>query len=276
MTRRVLKGSFITFIMILVYAPIVSMILFSFNANKSFTRFGGFSLRWYSELFNHREMMQAVLVTIIVAVVSTIISTIIGTLAAIGLSRQRKVIRNLTLTATNIPIINPEIITAISLFVLFGMLYLPSGYLTIILAHVAFSTPYVIITVYPKVRSLDPNLADAAADLGANPFQTLTKVILPQLRVAIIAGAAIAFTMSFDDFVISYFVTIGSGVSNISTYLYTLKRGMDPKVNALSALIFLVIGLKVTYDYFIGGPRKARREKLRGWKKYYYLYLHCY
>lgn len=264
MTKKIFRSSFISLILVLIYLPIGSMILFSFNKNKSFTRFGGFSFRWYLELFNHSEMMRAVLVTIIVAVVSTIISTIIGTLAAIALSKQRKILRNLTLTANNIPIINPEIITAISLFVLFGILYLPSGYLTIILAHIAFSTPYVIITVYPKVKSLDPNLADAAADLGATPFKALTKVILPQLRVAIIAGAAIAFTMSFDDFVISYFVTIGSGVSNISTYLYTLKRGIDPKVNALSALIFLVIGLKVTYDYFIGGPRKAREEKLRG------------
>lgn len=264
MTKKVFKTSFISIILLLIYLPIGSMILFSFNSNQSFTRFGTFSLRWYQALFQHQEMMQAVLVTIIVAVVSTFIATIIGTLAAISLSKQKRILRNLTLTATNIPIINPEIITAISLFVLFGIFYLPSGYLTIILAHIAFSTPYVIITVYPKVRSLDPNLSDAAADLGATPFQTLMKVIFPQLKVAIIAGAAIAFTMSFDDFVISYFVTIGSGISNISTYLYTLKRGMDPKVNALSALIFLVIGLKVTYDYFIGAPRKARKEKIRG------------
>ena len=270
MTKKVFKGSFIALIIALVYAPIASMVLFSFNTNKSFTRFGGFSLRWYHDLFQNEAMMQAVFVTIIVAVISTIISTSIGTLAAISLSKQRKIFRKLTLTATNIPIINPEIITAISLFVLFGMLHLPSGYLTIILAHIAFSTPYVIITVYPKVTSLDPNLSDAAADLGANPFQTLAKVILPQLKVAIIAGAAIAFTMSFDDFVISYFVTIASGVSNISTYLYTLKRGIDPKVNALSTLIVLVVGIKIAYDYFIGGPRKEKREKIRGWKNYFY------
>ena len=272
MNNRILKSSFITLVLGLIYLPIASMILFSFNSNQSFRRFGGFSFRWYIELFQHEEMMRAVLVTIIVAIVSTIISTIIGTLAAIALSKQKKVLKNLTLTATNIPILNPEIITAISLFVLFGIFHLPSGYLTMILAHIAFSTPYVIITVYPKVRSLDPNLADAAADLGATPFQTLTRVIFPQLKVAIIAGAAIAFTMSFDDFVISYFVTIGSGVSNISTYLYTLKRGMDPKVNALSTLIVLVIGLKITYDYFIGGPRKMRKEKLRGWEKLLFLY----
>ncbi|HHT82200.1 MAG TPA: ABC transporter permease [Acholeplasmataceae bacterium] len=260
---KFLKNFFIIIILLIIYWPIISMIFFSFNANKSFTRFGGFSLRWYIELFNHKQMMNAVLVTIVVALISTFFSTIIGTLAAISLSRQKKVLRNLTLNATNIPIINPEIITAISLFVLFGIFFVPSGYLTMILAHIAFSTPYVIITVYPKVISLDHNLQDAAADLGATPFQTLMKVIFPQLKVAIVAGAAIAFTMSFDDFVISYFVTIGSGVSNISTYLYTLKRGLDPKVNALSTLIVLVIGLKVTYDYFIGGPRKMKKERLR-------------
>lgn len=261
---KFLKNFFITIILLIIYWPIISMIFFSFNANKSFTRFGGFSLKWYIELFNHKQMMNAVLVTIVVALISTFFSTIIGTLAAISLSRQKKVLRNLTLNATNIPIINPEIITAISLFVLFGIFFVPSGYLTMILAHIAFSTPYVIITVYPKVISLDHNLQDAAADLGATPFQTLMKVIFPQLKVAIVAGAAIAFTMSFDDFVISYFVTIGSGVSNISTYLYTLKRGLDPKVNALSTLIVLVIGLKITYDYFISGPRKMKKERLRG------------
>lgn len=264
MTKKILKTSFITFILVMIYLPIASMVLFSFNSNQSFTRFGVPSIRWYKALFTHQAMMNAVLVTIVVAVISTVISTIIGTLAAIALSKQRKVFRNLTLMANNIPIINPEIITAISLFVLFGIFFIPSGYLTMILAHIAFSTPYVIITVYPKVISLDPNLADAAADLGANPFQTLIKVIFPQLKVAITAGAAIAFTMSFDDFVISYFTTIGSGVSNISTYLYTLKRGMDPKVNALSTIIVLVIGLKVTYDYFIGGPRKEKKERIRG------------
>lgn len=262
MTKKIVKNSFIGIMLILIYLPIASMILFSFNSNKSFTRFGGFSLRWYIELFNHKEMMGAVATTVIVAVVSTIVSTIVGTLAAITLSRQRKVLRNLTLNANNIPIINPEIITAISLSVLFGIFFVPSGYTTMILAHIAFSTPYVIVTVYPKVISLDPNLADAAADLGATPLQTLTKVILPQLKVAIVAGAAIAFTMSFDDFIISYFVSFGSSVKNISIYLYTLKRGMDPKINALSALIFLVIGLKVTYDYFISVIRKPKRRKV--------------
>ncbi|MGI6781885.1 MAG: ABC transporter permease [Acholeplasmataceae bacterium] len=263
MTRKVLKNSFIGLMLILIYLPIASMVLFSFNAHKSFTRFGGFSLRWYGELFNHKEMMGAVVTTIIVAIVSTVISTIIGTLASIAISRQRKVLRNLILSANNIPIINPEIITAISLSVLFGIFFVPSGYTTMLLAHIAFSTPYVIITVYPKVISLDPNLSDAAADLGATPVQTLTRVILPQLKVAIVAGAAIAFTMSFDDFVISYFVSFGSSVKNISIYLYTLKRGMDPKINALSTLIVLVIGLKVTYDYFISGTRKSKWMKNR-------------
>ncbi|NMA05827.1 MAG: ABC transporter permease [Acholeplasmataceae bacterium] len=264
MNKNIFRNVFLFIIYGLLYLPIISMIIFSFNSNNSFTRFGSFSLKWYVALFRHEKMMQAVLVTIVVAIISTIISTIIGTFAAIALSKQKKVLRNLTLMANNIPVINPEIITAISLFVLFGIFQIPKGYLTMLLAHIAFSTPYVIITVYPKVISLDPNLSDAASDLGATPFQTLTKVILPQIKVAIGAGAAIAFTMSFDDFVISYFVTIGSGVSNISTYLYTLKRAIDPKVNALSALICLVIGLKITYDYFISGPKKIKKERLKG------------
>lgn len=255
---------FIWIIMAFIYIPIISMVVFSFNSSRSLTRWSGFSLTWYRELFVDKAIIQAVTVTIVVAVVSTIISTIIGTLASIALTKQRKVIREVTLSLNNIPVLNPEIITAVALFLLFGAFAIERGYTTMLLAHIAFSIPYVVIAVYPKVRSLDPNLTDAAYDLGATPIQALFKVILPQIKVAVIAGAAIAFTMSFDDFVISYFVTIASGVSNISTYLYTLKRGIDPKVNALSTLIVLVVGIKIAYDYFIGGPRKERREKIRG------------
>jgi spermidine/putrescine transport system permease protein len=191
----------------------------------------------------------------LVAIISTIISTIIGTLAAIALTKHKKHLRELMLSTNNIPIVNPEIVTAIAFFVLFGTFAIDRGLVTMIIAHIAFSTPYVVITVYPKVKSLDPNLADAAYDLGATPFQALYKVILPQIKIAVIAGAAIAFTMSFDDFVISYFAVSGSAIKNISIYLYTLKRGVEPTINALSTIIILIIGIKITRDYLKSGKK---------------------
>ncbi|MBE0701479.1 MAG: ABC transporter permease [Acholeplasmataceae bacterium] len=255
-TTRILPFLFISIILAITYLPILSLVAFSFNEGKSLTRWSGFSFQWYLKLFESREIMRAVGTTIVIAVISTVIATILGTLAAIALSKSRKVLRELTLSANNVPIVNPEIVTAIAFFVLFGTFAIERGYGTMLLAHIAFSTPYVVITVYPKVKSLDPNLADAAYDLGATPLQALFKVILPQIKVAIIAGAAIAFTMSFDDFVISYFAVSGSAVKNISIYLYTLKRGVEPTINALSTLIILVIGIKITYDYIKSGKKK--------------------
>jgi spermidine/putrescine transport system permease protein len=254
--RKILPQSFISFVLILMYIPIVSLVIFSFNDGRSLTRWSGFSLQWYQKLFESNDIMRAVATTIVIAIISTIISTFIGTLAAVSLSKTRKIIRELSLSANNVPIVNPEIVTAIAFFVLFGTFAIERGYGTMLLAHIAFSTPYVVITVYPKVKNLDPNLADAAYDLGATPIQALTKVILPQIKVAIIAGAAIAFTMSFDDFVISYFAVSGSAVKNISIYLYTLKRGVEPTINALSTIIILIIGIKITYDYIKSGKKK--------------------
>lgn len=243
---KVFLGVMLTFI----YLPIVSLVIFSFNDSKSLNRFTGFSLEWYVKLFESDQIMDAVFTTILVAVISTLVSTILGTLGAIALSGQRKWLREWTLNINNIPIVNPEIITAISFFVLFGAFQIERGLTTMILAHIAFSTPYVVVTVFPKVRSMDPNLASASSDLGATPIQTLWHVIIPQIKVGMIAGAAIAFTMSFDDFVISYFASSGSAVKNISIYLYTLKRGVEPTINALSTMIILVIGIKIMYDYF--------------------------
>lgn len=259
MRTRFWKISFLSTVMLLTYIPIISLVIFSFNEGKSLTRWSGFSLQWYVKLFESGEIMEAVMTTILVAVISTVISTFLGTFAAIALSKSRRVIRELVMSANNIPIVNPEIVTAIAFFVLFGTFAIERGLVTMILAHIAFSTPYVVITVFPKVKNLDPNLADAAYDLGATPMQALIKVILPQIKVAVIAGAAIAFTMSFDDFVISYFSVSGSAVKNISIYLYTLKRGVEPTINALSTLIIFVIGTKIIHDYVKSG-RKSMEE----------------
>ena len=231
---------YIAFCFAFFYLPILVTMLFSFNSSKSLTNFTGFSLKWYKALIENNEIMAAVYVSVSIAIISTVISTILGTLTAIGLSKSKKIIKELILNINNIPITNPEIVTAIGLMLLFSSLKMEKGYLTMLLAHIAFSTPYVITSVYPKVRGLDPNIANAAMDLGATPFQALYKVIIPMIKPGIFAGILLAFTMSFDDFVISYFTT-GPGINNISTYVYSSVKRINPSVNALSTIIIVVI-----------------------------------
>ena len=242
------------------YLPIVYIIVFSFNDTRSLTKFDGFSLQWYSKMFSDRTMMEAVGYTILVAVVATIVSTIVGTLAAIGLSRSRKVLRNIVEQVNNLPVMNPEIVTAIGLLMFFSSLGVSKGLGTMLLAHIMFCTPYVILSVSPKLRSLDPNLADAALDLGATPLQALTKVIVPQIMPGIISGALIAFTMSFDDFVISYFVT-GNGVNNISILVYTMSKRVNPSINALSTLVILLITVVLVIVNVVPIIQEKRRTR---------------
>lgn len=222
------------------YLPILVTMIFSFNSSKSLTRFTGFSLRWYGELLKNVEVSKAVYVSVTVAILATVISTVLGTITAIGLSKSKKVVKELLLNINNIPILNPEIVTAIGLMLLFSSLGFRKGYMTMLLAHIAFCTPYVITSVYPKVRGLDPNMANAAMDLGATPYQALTKVIVPMIKEGIFAGALLAFTMSFDDFVISYFVS-GNGVKNISIVVYNMTKRINPTINALSTIVIVVI-----------------------------------
>ena len=222
------------------YLPILYMIIFSFNDGKSLTSFTGFSLRWYKHMLESREMMEALSTTFSVAIISTIVSTIVGTISAIGLSKSKKIVREVMDQVNNLPMMNPEIVTAIGFMLLFITFKVEKGYATMLLAHIAFCIPYVMLSVMPKVRSLDPNLANAAMDLGATPWQALTKVIVPQITPGIISGALIAFTMSVDDFIISYFVT-GSGVKNLSIIVYTMSKRINPSINAVSTLMVVII-----------------------------------
>ncbi len=239
--RRRLAGKFLMFLMLVFfYLPIVYMIIFSFNDGKSLTSFTGFSLRWYKKMLESREMMEALYTTFSVALFATFISTFAGTIAAIGLSKSKKIVRNLMEQVNNLPLMNPEIVTAIGFMLLFITFRVEKGYATMLLAHIAFCIPYVMLSVMPKIRSLDPNLADAAMDLGATPWQALTKVIVPQITPGIISGALIAFTMSVDDFIISYFVT-GSGVKNLSIMVYTMSKRVNPSINAVSTLMVAII-----------------------------------
>ncbi|MEG0841512.1 MAG: extracellular solute-binding protein [Erysipelotrichaceae bacterium] len=232
----------IALIMLFFYLPILYLIIFSFNDSRSLTSFQGFSTQWYVKMFSDRNMMEAIYYTLIVAVIATIVSTIVGTITAIGLSKSKKLVRDLVTQINDLPIMNPEIVTAIGMMLFYVSLNIEKGFLTLLLAHIAFCIPYVILSVMPKLRSLDANLAEAALDLGATPFQALRKVIVPQIMPGIFSGALIAFTMSFDDFIISYFVT-GNGVKNISTLVWTMSKRINPSINALSTLIIVIITL---------------------------------
>lgn len=238
--RHIFSKVFIGLLMFFFYLPIVYTVIFSFNSSKSLSKFGGFSLQWYEKLFNNSDMMDSIFYTIAIAVLATVISTIVGTITAIGLSKSNRVLRGIVEQINDLPIMNPDIVTAIGLLMFFSSLAIRKGFITLLLAHIMFCIPYVILSVMPKLRSLDPNILDAALDLGCTPVQALTKVIVPQITSGIMAGALIAFTMSFDDFVISYFVT-GNGVNNISIMIYTMSKRVNPTINAVSTLIIAVI-----------------------------------
>ena len=222
------------------YLPILYMIVFSFNEGKSLTHFSGFSLRWYEHMLESHDMMEALYTTFGVAIVATAVATVVGTIAAIGLSKSKKIIRDVMDQVNNLPLMNPEIVTAIGFMLLFITFKVEKGLITMLLAHIAFCIPYVMLSVMPKIKSLDRNLADAAMDLGATPWQALTKVIVPEIMPGIISGGLIAFTMSIDDFVISYFVT-GGGVKNISIVVYTMSKRVNPSINAISTLVVVII-----------------------------------
>lgn len=246
------------------YLPIAYMIIFSFNDGKSLTSFTGFSLRWYQHMLESQDMMAALYTTFSVALLATFISTVAGTIAAIGLSKSKKVIRGLMEQVNNLPMMNPEIVTAIGFMLLFITFKVEKGYMTMLLAHIAFCIPYVMLSVMPKIRQLDPNLADAAMDLGATPWQALRKVIVPQITPGIISGGLIAFTMSIDDFIISYFAT-GGGVKNLSIIVYTMSKRVNPSINAISTCMVLIITVALVIINLapVLSAKRRKKEEIR-------------
>lgn len=253
-------------LVIFFYAPILYMIIFSFNEGKSLTSFTGFSLRWYQHMLESRDMMEALYTTFSVALLATLISTVTGTIAAIGISKSKKVVRDVIEQVNNLPMMNPEIVTAIGFMLLFITFRVEKGYVTMLLAHIAFCIPYVMLSVMPKVRSLDPNLANAAMDLGATPMQALIKVIVPQITPGIVSGALIAFTMSVDDFIISYFVT-GQGVKNLSIVVYTMSKRINPSINAISTLVVVIITVALLAINLLPAvvAKQQKKGKKSGW-----------
>ena len=244
------------------YLPIVVLIIFSFNDSKSRTVWAGFSLHWYQELFRDEEILSAFSTTITVSVIAAVVATVLGTAAAIGFHNMKRRPRNLFMTINNIPMTNADIITGVSLMLLFvaagNLLGFSLGFGTLLVAHITFNIPYVVLAVMPKLRQLNPNLGEAAMDLGATPWQAFWKVLMPELRPGILNGMLIAFTMSIDDFVISYF-TAGSEVSTLAMQIYAMTRKrISPEVNALSTILFAVVLTLLV----IVNVRQVRQEQL--------------
>ena len=269
--HRIPSRVFTVLVYLFLYAPIVLLIVFSFNATKSNRVWGGFSLQWYLELFQNDRLLGAVRTTIILSVLAAVIATILGTAAAIGFYSMRRRARSVCLSVNNIPLTNADIITGVSMMLLFvfaigafngsflsqalGIRW-KTGFGTLLIAHITFNAPYVILSVLPKLRQLDPNIYEAAQDLGASGLLAFRKVILPEIMPGVLNGLIIAFTMSIDDFVISYF-TKGAGVTTLAVEIYTaVKRPVTPEINALSTLMFLVVFALL----FTVNVRQARQE----------------
>ena len=252
------SSGYLILVLLFLYLPILYVIVFSFNDSKSMISFSGFSLRWYEAMLENREMLESIYYTVLVALIATAVSTVVGTVAAIGLSKARPILRSVALELNNLPVLNPDIVTAISLMLLFLSVKIQRSVVTLTLAHITFCIPYVILSVLPKLRQLDDNVAEAALDLGASPRQALMKVIIPQIYPAIFSGALIAFSMSFDDFVISFF-TAGVDVQNISMYVYSMKR-FNPSVNALSTLIVIAVTLILVLANLIPALRERKNK----------------
>ena len=238
---KTLKRGYLALILLFLYVPIVVLIMQSFNAGISRAKWEGFSFRWYVKLVQSPNIMQALYVTVTIALLASLISTILGTMAAIGIHAMTKKPQSMMLTLSNIPMTMPDIVTGISLMLLFIFTQMHRGYFTMLLAHITFNTPYVVLSVLPKLKQMNKYSYEAALDLGATPGYALRKVILPAVKPGIITGAMLAFTLSLDDFTISYFTT-SPLVQNLSTLIYSeARKGIKPTMNALSALMFVAL-----------------------------------
>lgn len=262
--NKILSRAITAFVIVFLYIPILVLIVFSFNASKSRANFTGFSLHWYSKLLHNEAILTSLLNTIIIALISSMLATIIGTAAAIGINKMKPVTKTIIMNVTYIPVINPEIITGVSLMLLFKAFTVYSnfqfGFISLILAHITFNIPYIIYSIMPKLRQMNPNLVEAAQDLGCNPRQAFFKVIIPEIMPGVLSGFLMAVTYSIDDFVVSYF-TSGTSIETLPITIYSMTRKkVSPEINALSTLIFIVI-LAVLIIKNAMSNYKLRKEK---------------
>ena len=242
MVSKFFRTLYAWFIYFFLYAPIVVMLVMSFNASRSRTKWGGFTLDWYRALFEDEAVFNALSNTLWIAVLSSLIATVIAIIAALVIFNMRnKPLKTLVMDVTHLPMMNPDIVTGVSLMLLFIFFAIPRGFISLLLAHITFNVPYVVMSILPKLRQMDKNIYEAALDLGAKPLQAFFKIILPQIMPGVVTGMILAFTLSIDDFIISFFTT-GSGVSNLSIYIYSMtKRGISPELYALSSIMFFAV-----------------------------------
>lgn len=256
--RKVLERIYLGLLLVFMYAPIITLIVLSFNSSKSRAKWGGFTLKWYINLLEDEAVSSALINTLSIAILATIISTIIGTLSCIAMVGFSSKLRSLIMSITNIPMINADIVTGISLMLLFRFLHISSGFTTILLAHITFNIPFVMLSVMPRIKNMNIYVYEAALDLGATPLYAFHKTVIPDLWPGIVSGALMAFTMSLDDFIITYF-TKGSGFETLSTLIYNeVKRGIQPEIYALSAIIFIVVLFLLLIVYRL--PAKKNKD----------------
>ncbi len=247
--NRLSQKIYMWLVYLFLYAPIIVLMAYSFNESKTRGKWTGFSFKWYGELLKNRDILEALRNTLTIAIVTTIVAVVLGTLAAVGLMEFSKKKKKILLAVNEIPVLNPDIVIAVGLMVLFTAFRINFGMSTLILSHIVFTTPYVILSILPKLKTMDRNLSEAAMDLGANPIQTLFLVVIPEIKQGIIAGAMMAFTLSIDDFVISFF-TKGQGLNTVSTTVYSMARkGINPSINAMSTIMFTVTLLLLVIVY---------------------------
>ena len=246
--KKVLAKSYLGLVLLMLYLPIIFIAIFSFTTAKSLGNWTGFTFQLYENLFTGANsssvaLLSALKNTILIALMASTVSTVLGTLAAIGIYNMRGRAKRTIQFLNNVPMLNPDIITGVSLFLLFVFLHVSKGYVTVVLAHITFCTPYVVLNVLPRLTQLNPNIYEAALDLGATPSQALSKVLIPQLRPGMVSGFILAFTMSLDDFAVTYFTAGSSGLETLSTYIYAdaRKGGLTPELKPMMTIIFLIV-----------------------------------
>lgn len=255
--KRFVEDFYLVLILVFLYAPILTMMVLSFNNSKSRTQWGGFTLKWYSQMFESATIMDALGNTLMIAFVSALAATIIGTAASIAISNMKRVPRSIVMGITNIPMLNADIVTGISLMLGFIAFGISLGFKTILIAHITFNIPYVILSVMPKLKQTSRSTYEAAMDLGASPVYAFFKVVFPDILPGVLSGFLLAFTMSLDDFIITHF-TKGAGINTLSTLIYSeVRRGIKPSMYALSTVIFLVVLILLLITNFAPNKRKT-------------------
>lgn len=247
MIKKFFERFYIGLILLFLYSPIIILIILSFNKSKSRSKWGGFTLEWYKALFTNTSIMNALYTSLLIALLSALIATIIGTTASIAMNKMKKTPRTIMMSITNIPMLNADIVTGISLMLVFVALKFSLGFTSVLIAHITFNIPYVILTVMPKLKQMSPSVFEAAQDLGATPFYAFYKVVIPEIFPGILSGFFLSFTMSLDDFVITHF-TKGPEINTLSTKIYSeVRKGIKPEIYALSTLMFVTVLLLLIF-----------------------------